>query len=183
VRERSSLGGHSLPQPRRPHAKTDPHPTPPRAAVGFGELWSIQESLLQSYRSIFITVEAVLFALATFGMTSDGTAVVIGLPIALLGLLLIPAWMAVCNARARAVTFVHWMIQRFEAGEDVPQPYTAFRQFQTDRMYGAIAAEHDPRFRELSRSKTRQRMDRDVPRRFAAMCVLLLLLAGFEAMA
>ncbi len=143
-----------------------------RSALGFGELWSIQESLLQSYRSIFITVESVLFAVATFALATTDSSIWVKAPIILLGLGLIPIWMAVCNARARAVTFIHWLIQRYENGEQIEQPYSRFRELQENQeVQREVEANAD--FRRLRSSKTRRRMDREVPILFGIMWLVL----------
>jgi len=143
-----------------------------RGALGFGDLWSIQESLLQSYRRIFITAESVLFGLATFVVAWTHASIWIEAPIILLGLGLIPIWMPVCNARARAVTFIHWLIQRYENGEQIEQPYSRFRELQEDPTVQR-EVEADADFRRLRNSKTRRRIDREVPILFGIMWLVL----------
>ena len=145
-------------------------------AIIFGDLWSIQESLLQTYRTVFITLESVLIAVETFLLSSNQSLLLIGLPIMLLGLSLIPVWMGVCNARANAVAFIHWLIQRYESGEEIKKPYTHFRQFQENRTYKGINVLEDKRYRYLGKSKTRYKMDVVVPVLFAATWILLLLI-------
>ena len=144
-------------------------------AITLAELWMIQESLLQAYRTIFIAVESAVFALTTALLVLNRSWV--AAPLVLLGLALIVPWKAVCNARARAVTFVHWMIQRYEEGEEIDQPYSRFREFQDNRKYGDLDVLKDEKFRALSRSKTRQRMDSDIPHVFIGLWISLILLA------
>jgi len=143
-----------------------------RSALGFGELWSIQESLLQSYRRIFITAESVLFALATLVVATTRVSIWIEVPIILLGLGLIPIWIAVCNARARAVTFIHWLIQRYENGEQIEQPYSRFRELQENPKVQR-EAEANADFGRLRNSRTRRRIDREVPILFGIMWLVL----------
>ena len=142
-------------------------------SIGFGDLWSIQESLLQSYRTIFITVESVIMAVGTFLLSTENSSVFLSLPILFLGLVLILIWVGVCTARAHAVTFIHWLMQKYEAGEDITCPYSHFRQFQENRMFGQINVMNDKKFKELSKSKTRTRMDIQVPLLFTFMWILL----------
>ncbi|MDH5301956.1 MAG: hypothetical protein OEW58_11400 [Gammaproteobacteria bacterium] len=142
-------------------------------AISFGELWSIQESLLQAYRSIFITLETAIIVIATFILSSGTSNGYIAIPIILLGLGLIPIWMGVCNARARAVAFIHWLIQKHESGETVAYPYSHFRQFQHNRLYKNIQVEKDPVFISLGKSTTRKRMDVQLPMVFATTLVIL----------
>ena len=145
---------------------------PAPSAVELSELWAIQESLLQAYRTVFITAESVIFAIAAIALalTPHWPA----LPLIALGLYLIYVWMAVCNARALAVTFIHWMMQRYEDGEPIPQPYRHFRTFQSTRRYNDIDVLTDPTFRDLSNSTTRKRMDVEVPVAFGLMWLVLL---------
>jgi len=143
-----------------------------RSALSFGELWSIQESLLQSYRRIFITAESVLFALATLVVATTRVSIWIEVPIILLGLGLIPIWMAVCKARARAVTFIHWLIQRYENGEQIEQPYSRFRELQENPKVQR-EAEANADFGRLRNSRTRRRIDREVPILFGIMWLVL----------
>jgi len=136
-------------------------------AVSFGELWSIQESLLQAYRSIFITLESAIIVVSSIFLASASPKAYIVLPIIFLGLGLIPIWMGVCHARARAVAFIHWLMQRHEAGETIANPYSHFRQFQHNRRYQDIDVEKDSHFISLSTSVTRKRMDVHLPMTFA----------------
>ena len=142
-------------------------------AISFGELWSIQESLLQSYRSIFITVESAIIAVTTFLLSSYAPNIYVVAPIIFLGFILIPIWIGVCNARARAVAFLHWLIQRHESGEYISNPYSHFRQFQTNRMYKDINVVRNKDFISLSDSTTRKRMDLQLPIIFAVIWGLL----------
>lgn len=145
-------------------------------AVNFGDLWRIQESLLQAYRAIFVTFESVIIAVEAFLLSSNQPPILIGIPVMLLGLGLIPIWMGVCNARANAVVFIHWLIQKHESGEYVIKPYSHFRQFQKNRMYKDQNVVEDENYINLSKSKTRNRMDVVVPLMFASMWVLLFII-------
>lgn len=109
-----------------------------------------------------------LFALATFALATTDSSIWVRAPIILLGLGLIPIWIAVCNARARAVTFIHWLIQRYENGEEIEQPYSRFRELQeNENVQREVEANAD--FRRLRNSKTRRRIDREVPILFGIM--------------
>ena len=144
--------------------------------ISFGELWSIQESLLQAYRTIFITVESVIFAIAVFLLSIKQASHFYIIPIQILGLILIPLWMTVCHARARAVTFVHWLIQKYERGEEITQPYSHFRQFQENRKFNDINVLKDSNFKKLSKSKTRFRLDVQLPIIFILLWLFLFIL-------
>lgn len=97
---------------------------------GYTELmsmWSIQESLLQAYRSIFITAQSVVFAIAAAVSTlSPWSAIVL----AALGVVLLVIWQMVTSNRARDVSFVQWLLLQAEEGHDVPSPLKLFKEFQ-----------------------------------------------------
>lgn len=150
-----------------------------KQAISFGELWGIQESLLQAYRTIFITVESVIFAVAVFLLSIKQASHFFSIPIQLLGLLIIPIWMGVCRARARAISFIHWLIQKYETGEDIAQPYSAFRQFQENRKFNNINVLSDENYKKLNNSKTRIRMDIQLPMLFVFLWIFLIMMQFF----
>ena len=144
--------------------------------IKLGELWSVQESLLQYYRTIFITIELVILLTSAFMLVPGQMPAYAGLPMTLLGLALIPVWKGVCNARANAVAFIHWMIQKHEAGETIRRPYTHFRQFQFDRCFNDINVLQDEHFKSLCQSRTRRQLDHVVPMLFATTQLLMLVI-------
>ncbi len=79
-------------------------------------MWGIQDSLLQSYRSIFITAESVVFGIAA-AITSIKPPGAIVLTI--LGLVLLFLWHKVCFSRSVDVSFVQWLLARVEGGADI----------------------------------------------------------------
>lgn len=148
------------------------------SAVSLADLWSIQEGLLQSYRAIFITAESLLFAVAAFVATVDSPFRGIAVLIIVLGLAFVSVWRGVCNARARAVSFVHFMIQAQESGEPIAQPYSRFREFQENRE-ARREVEADPRFKALLQSTTRKRLDTQVPALIVAAWLILLAVVAY----
>jgi hypothetical protein len=90
-------------------------------------LWGIQESLLQTYRAVFITVESVLFGIAVAAVKDDPVA---GLLLTGLGLFVVWMWNRVCSSRAKDVSFVQWMLEQTENGVPVPKPFLCLRRFQ-----------------------------------------------------
>ena len=146
---------------------------PEKEAVSFGELWSIQESLLQTYRKIFITLQAVLIAIEVILLSSNTSSIISGLPVLILGISLIPIWKGVCHARANAVAFIHWLVQKYEAGEEMQSPYYHFRQFQINREFNGKNVLQDENFKLLCRSKTRHQLDTVLPALFTFTWFLL----------
>ncbi len=145
-----------------------------RVAVTFGELWSIQESLLQAYRIIFFTIESIMLASCAILLSLEHANEYIGVLLAIAGIGLVFIWREVCNARANAVAFIHWLIQKHESGELVEQPYTYFREFQHDRTFKGQNVLMDSHFKKLCQSKTRRRMDKQAPMVFMSLWILVL---------
>ena len=72
-------------------------------------LWSVQDSLLQSYRSMFVTAQSVVMSLAAAIAASKPTLANV-LPLAVLGGVLMVAWLSVTLSRTRDVTFAQKLI-------------------------------------------------------------------------
>jgi len=90
-------------------------------------MWSIQESLLQTYRSIFITAESVVFAIAA---AIAGLYPLSAVLLTVLGFFLLWMWHKVCSNRAIDVSFVQWLLIRAEEGNDIPTPLLSLKLFQ-----------------------------------------------------
>ena len=94
-------------------------------------MWSIQESLLQTYRSIFITAETVAFAIAAAVASLYPLSAVL---LTVLGFFLLWMWHKVCSNRAIDVSFVQWLLIRAEEGNDIPTPLLSLKQFQCGQI-------------------------------------------------
>jgi len=94
-------------------------------------MWSIQDSLLQAYRSIFITAESVVFAIAAAITTLNPRSVI---ALSVLGIVLLWMWNIVCRNRAVDVSFIQWLLARAEEGSDVSAPLTHFKDFQAGKI-------------------------------------------------
>ena len=124
-------------------------------------------------RKTAMTLGMALMALSVAMLATGRPPIAFGTSI--FGLLLVLVWRAVCGARAHAVTFVHYMIQKYERGEQIDQPYTSFRQFQQDRTFNGSNVLSDPDFNALARSKTRRRMDTEVPYMFGVAWIVVII--------
>lgn len=143
----------------------------PPPIIGLSDLWGVQEAMLQSYRQLFATVEAILLIGASLFLPS-GRAVETVIAAAL-GLGLTFIWIDVCRARALAVVFVHWLMRRAAAGHSIGQPYSALREFQESRTHGAIRLLADADFARLRGTLTGRRMDLHVPLLFIVAWVII----------
>ena len=143
-------------------------------------LWSIQDSLLQWYRSIFITSQALLVSFAATLATTDYRVLV--LPLAVIGLTMVYFWRAICFSRGRDVAFCQWLLMRCEAGLTPEEQasvdrglVTVFKEFQTTQQFAGRSLPEDCAYATLLDSKTRVRMDRQVPCVFVSVWVILVL--------
>lgn len=146
-----------------------------KKAVSFGELWSIQESLLQTYRVIFVTLESVMLAICALTLSVSQANHIVAIAVSLFAIGLIYIWREVCHARANAVAFIHWLIQKQESEKEIALPYQAFREFQTSQSFEGINVLNDLQYKQLCRSKTRLRMDTQLPLMFFVLWAFTLL--------
>jgi hypothetical protein len=150
-------------------------------------LWSIQETLLQSYRSLFVTSESIVFAVAVGVSTSSAAAFTL---LSIVGLLILWMWHVVCGNRGVDVSFAQWMILRCEEGSDVEVPLTSFKKFQGElrvdvdgytawRSVGFLGyrLETDKPYLSLARSPTRRWMEWYLPCGFIALWVIVAFMA------
>jgi hypothetical protein len=92
-------------------------------------LWSIQDSLLQYYRTMFLTAESLIIAVAA---SVSSTATAPALMLVFIGLVLLIVWIRVTGSRARDVSFTQELIKWNEAGRYVHSPLTTFKAYQAE---------------------------------------------------
>lgn len=145
-------------------------------------LWDIQESLLQTYRSIFVSSQSVLLAMAVTSLTissqgKSGYALILAIPAAYLLYL----WISVCTARARDVTFAQFLIMEIEANDNFKElPLSVFKSFQNDGLSSVISdgdwSKAESEFEAMLGSTTRLVMNKRLP---IVFCGTWLLVVGF----
>ena len=92
-------------------------------------LWSIQDSLLQYYRTMFLTAESLILAVAaSVSSTSANPA----LMLVFIGLVLLIVWVRVTGSRARDVSFTQELIKWNEARRYVQAPLSTFKAYQAE---------------------------------------------------
>ncbi|SRR6266542_2360468 len=150
-------------------------------------LWDIQESLLQSYRALFVTAESIVFGLAATIMTSQPRSCLV---LGLLGLSILWIWHEVCKNRATDVTFAQWLAVHAEEGIETPAPVTALKSFQDNevitvggrrvwrrgpsiRETGGVKIERDERYDRMLQSKSRRRMEFQLPALFLGLWIVV----------
>ena len=110
-----------------------------------GNLWAIQDSLLQSYRSVFITIESIFIAVS---ITIQGFSVPDPLflaPVVLIGLYVNKSWLEITSSRGLSVHFLQTLLRRHENPSEYPdaemntiEPFERLRKFQDNAEYRKI---------------------------------------------
>ncbi len=146
-------------------------------------MWGIQDSLLQSYRGIFITAESVVIAIAASVTTSNPWSAIF---LNALGLALLCMWHRVCFNRALDVTFVQWLMARAEEGTNVSAPFKAFKDFQAGHTITVAGqsvqrnASNDSLRTSMRHSATRQWMEVRLPIAFLILWGATTYMAVYE---
>jgi len=131
-------------------------------------LWSIQDGLLQNYRMIFITSEAILFsvAAAVAATRAPWLTFIIAVP----GLALMFMWTSITRTRAEHVSFVQQMIREAEEGNPPSQPLKRFKAHQDASEGRSVDV-------SLKSHETRRQLEVWLPRFFGLAWLLLLVSA------
>lgn len=105
-------------------------------------LWSIQDALLQSYRSVFITIESIFIAVS---ITIQGFEVpdpIFLAPVLIIGLYVNKSWLEITSSRGLSVHFLQTLLRRHENPTKYPdpemetaEPFERLRKFQDDADY------------------------------------------------
>lgn len=92
-------------------------------------LWSVQDTLLQYYRTMFITAESLLVAVAA---TVAASAKPMAWALVVAGVALLAVWSTLTRRRARDVQFSQQVIRWHEAGKKLRAPFTTFKRYQSE---------------------------------------------------
>lgn len=94
-------------------------------------IWTVQDSLLQYYRTMFITAQSLLIAVsATIASSTQSSKGQLSLLLIIGGLLLLGVWIIVTWSRARDVQFVQELLKSSENGSRVDFPFSTFKEYQ-----------------------------------------------------
>jgi len=126
-------------------------------------MWDIQDGLLQSYRSIFITSESILIAISATILTSN--APYLSIMLCVLGYFVLHIWKSICNARALDVSFLQWLLLKIDRNDiTVTKPIDAFKGWQDTRKFENENVQDDDDFKDMvSKSETRTKMEKTLP--------------------
>ncbi|MCD4778097.1 MAG: hypothetical protein K8R12_03925 [Desulfobacterales bacterium] len=121
-------------------------------------MWDIQDGLLQSYRSIFITSESILLAISTTILTSN--VPYLSIILSGLGYFVLHMWKLICNARSLDVSFLQWLLLRIDRSDiDVEKPVDAFKKWQDTKKFKNDDVLKDDDFKDMvSNSATRTKI-------------------------
>ena len=143
-------------------------------------MWSIQDSLLQSYRNLMLTSQSIMLGIAIVSVQSRYPLIAF-IP-AIPAFLLNRSWQPLARSRGFDVFYFQWQMLRLEAHQQIrPDVLTGFKEWQRltikDRH---VRLCEDPIGRELLGSPTRRKLDEVIPRtfRFCWLPVLLFALAA-----
>lgn len=93
-------------------------------------MWGIQDSLLQSYRNIFLTSQSIIFAVAVF--VASGSKPYLSFFLLPIGIYLLWIWFTICRSRGYDVWFFHWQLLKFEDGQPIDSKiFTNFKKWQS----------------------------------------------------
>ncbi len=148
-------------------------------------LWNTQESLLQDYRSIFISSESILLSLsvAVLSLGEPFFAIILTIP----GIFIHSLWRAICTARGRDVTFSQRLIEKVELGDikelDVLCEFKRYqKEFHSKKGYilNDWCLNDDETFKEMQRSKTRVKMDKYLPNTYFILWLLVIVIFLYQ---
>ena len=91
-------------------------------------LWSIQDSLLQYYRTMFITAQSILISVGV--SVSSGSKPESGFMLVILGGFVLIVWLSVTWSRSRDVTFAQRLLLQQESGHTVAGLLSTFKEYQ-----------------------------------------------------
>ncbi len=92
--------------------------------------WEIQERLLQSYRFMFMTTQAVLLSGAALVAAQASPQPLIFLILLFMGLVLLYAGVMITNARALDVSYFQWQLMLAEEGHVTDSVLAHFKTWQ-----------------------------------------------------
>lgn len=125
-------------------------------------LWGIQDSLLQSYRGIFLTSLSILFGAAIVLEETSSSPLVY--PLSFLGVIICVIWNMTCSYRGESVWFFQYLLLKVESGEEVTEAYSSYKEFPGSGKYSISDIKRDTIWEKyFEKSKARIVMDLVLP--------------------
>jgi hypothetical protein len=132
-------------------------------------LWGIQDTLLQQYRTIFITMQSIFIAVAATLLSAKVPWIPMTL-LTVLGSFTLWLWITICRSRGRGVYLLQFLAMQAEAGVPVVRPVRTLKDFQ-DKKHPEI--ETNELFRALEHGRTRWKLEFLLPIVFSLAWVFL----------
>jgi hypothetical protein len=148
-------------------------------------LWTIQDALVQSYRSIFITSISLVLGFSTVLANIEYAWTAI--PFIGLGAYFLWIWHTVSSHREKDVTFLQWLLLKLERdsplGNDMVEHelvrygvVSCFKYFQDNKKTLALGDTYS----QMCKSLTRRKMSRDIPLLFVALHIFITAFVIFQ---
>ena len=132
--------------------------------------WQIQDSLLQSYRGLFLTSQSIIFAIASVIATNSNPDKIVFIILLILGLILLYLWFNIGRARGLDVSYFQMLLLKDEKGEKISNIMTNFKEWQSKKSKEKII---ELKEFKLDKSRTRTTLERDVPILFLFLWIAL----------
>ena len=132
--------------------------------------WQIQDALLQSYRSLFLTSQSIIFSIASIIATNAHPNATVFFILLLLGMTLLYYWFQIVNARGWDVSYFQMLILKLETGEAIENPMLNFKEWQTKSKQQKISILKEFK---LDKSKTRTTLGVILPALFVFLWLFL----------
>ncbi len=157
-------------------------------------MWDIQDSLLQSYRNLFLTSQSIAFAIAvSIVSVSSHIWIFLALLLLFIGIFMVVyLWIPICKRRGYDVWFFHLNLLYLKegklvtvsnrnrvqiksiSGEDISGIFISFKNWQNmsikDREF---FMKHDKNGKVLMESKTRVKLEKHLPWTFIILWTVL----------
>jgi hypothetical protein len=138
----------------------------PSSTSDLYSLWRVQESLLQSYRGMFIGIESILISIGSLLAAQETLKVVLLLVISVLGLSTLIIWLRICSKRGRVVYLVQLFVLFAERGAEIREPFDKLKGFHGNQAYQLLFESEE--FTKINDGGTRKMMETWFPLLFLA---------------
>lgn len=144
-------------------------------------LWQLHETLLQSYRSLFFTFQAIALTaggFVAFQIPGNFKLDLLHITVLLVLIAIGPAfilyvWVPIVSHRQKMVSFAQWLLRSNTALEATPFDLMGKFSSETGEYHKSIV--QGERYQGLLKGPTRRKLDRVIPYSFVVVWILLIL--------
>jgi hypothetical protein len=138
--------------------------------------WQIQESLLQSYRGLFLTSQSIIFAIASIIATNPNPEKFVFSILLVQGIILLKFWFEIGIKRGLDVSYFQMLLLKSEKGEATNNIMTNFKEWQSKDRKSKIKILKEFK---LDKSRTRTKLEIYVPTLFVFLWIGLCYITYF----